>query len=89
VLERGRAPLDACYARARTANPNLGRTHIDITFSIDPDGTTKTVDLKYRNKMDDSAKECMRDAALGLRFPVSMAGRQTATIVFTPPASGP
>jgi hypothetical protein len=39
--------------------------------------------------MDDASKECMRNAALGLRFPESMTGKQTATIVFTPPGSAP
>ena len=58
-----------------------------MTFTINADGRPQTVDLKYRNRMDDGAKECMRDAALSLQFPASMQGTQTATIVFTPPGS--
>ena len=52
---------------------------------VDADGMPHTVDLKYRNRFDDRAKDCMRDAALSLRFPASMQGTQTGTIAFTPP----
>lgn len=87
VLESGRGPFDACYARARASDPNLGRTWIEITFDIEATGTPRTVDLHYRNRIDDTAKECMRDAALALRFPPSMAGSRTGKISFTPPPS--
>ena len=63
----------------------MGRTKVEITFTINADGRPQTVDLKYRNRFDDQAKECMRDAALSLRFPASMQGTQTATIQFAPP----
>ena len=85
VLASNRAAFDACYAQARAVDPTLGRTRVEMTFTIDADGTPHTVDLKYRNRMEDRPKECMRDAALALHFPPSMQGTQTATIVFTPP----
>jgi hypothetical protein len=58
---------------------------VEITFTINADGRPQTVDLKYRNRFDDQAKECMRDAALSLRFPASLQGIQAATIQFAPP----
>jgi hypothetical protein len=85
VVESGRATFDACYAQARTSDPALARTKVEITFAVDADGRPQTVDLKYRNRFDDRAKECMRDAALGLHFPPSMQGTQIATIAFAPP----
>jgi outer membrane biosynthesis protein TonB len=87
VIASNRAAFDACYAQARAKDPTLGRTKVEMTFTINADGRPQTVDLKYRNRMDDGAKECMRDAALSLQFPASMQGTQTATIVFTPPGS--
>jgi hypothetical protein len=85
VLASHRAAFDTCYAQARTLDPTLGRTRVEMTFTVDADGTPHTVDLKYRNRMEDRPKECMRDAALALHFPPSMQGTQTATIVFAPP----
>jgi hypothetical protein len=85
VVASNRAPFDACYAQARAKDPALGRTKMEVTFAVGADGRPRTVDLKYRNGMDDAAKDCMRDAALSLQFPASMQGPQTATIVFTPP----
>jgi hypothetical protein len=84
VVESNRSAFDACYAQARVKDPGLGRTKVELTFSINADGKAQTVDLKYRNRFDDQAKECMRDAALSLRFPSSMQGTQTATVRFTP-----
>ena len=85
VVESGRVAFDACYAQARASDPALARTKVEITFAVNADGRPQTVDLKYRNRFDDRAKECMRDAALGLHFPPSMQGTQTATIAFAPP----
>ncbi len=85
VVAAGRGPLDACYAKARAEDAKLGHTKVEMTFTVDPDGTPKHVDFKYRHRMSDHAKDCLRDAALGLRFPPSMQGMQVATIVFTPP----
>jgi hypothetical protein len=87
VVESSRSAFDACYSQARAKDPTLGRTKVEITFTINADGRPQTVDLKYRNRFDDQAKECMRDAALSLRFPASMQGIQAATIQFTPPGS--
>jgi outer membrane biosynthesis protein TonB len=85
VLDRNRSAFDACYTQARAADANLGRTKVEITFAVNADGVPQTVDLKYRNRFDDKAKDCMRDAALAARFPASMQGSQTATIAFAPP----
>jgi hypothetical protein len=85
VLSHGRAPFDACYALARKTRPDLPRTTVEITFTMDDKGKLLTVDLAYRNRMDDAAKDCMRAAAEALTFPPSLHGKQTGTIVFTPP----
>ena len=84
MLAQGRAPFDACYAKARAANPELGRTNIAITFSMTEEGKPLEVELKYRNRMDDAAKDCMRAAAEALVFPATLHGKQTGTIEFTP-----
>jgi hypothetical protein len=85
VLAQGRAPFDACFALARKTHPDMPRTSVEITFMMDDDGKLKNVDFAYRNRVDDSAKDCMRTAAEGLKFPPSLHGTQTGTIVFTPP----
>jgi hypothetical protein len=85
ILVDNRGSIDACYAKARAADPRLGQTSITFNFAIDSTGKPTTVDLQYRHRLDDGAKECMRDAALALSFPSSMQGRQTATLTLTPP----
>ena len=87
VIESNRAAFDRCYAQARAKDPALGRTKVEMTFTINADGRPQTVDVKYRNRFEDRAKECMRDAALSLQFPASMQGSKTATIAFSPPGS--
>jgi hypothetical protein len=84
ILVSGRASFDDCYSRGRASDRQLGRTSIAFTFDVDAAGKPTTVDLQYRNRMDDSAKECMRDAALRIAFPPSMQGRQTGTLAFRP-----
>ena len=84
LLAKERAPFDACYARARAARPELGRTTLEITFTLDDAGKPMTVDLQYKNRMDEDAKACLRNAALALQFPESLRGKQTGTITFTP-----
>jgi len=84
ILTSGRAPFDECYSRGRAVDRQLGRTSIAFTFDIDAAGKPTTVDLQYRNRLDDSAKECMRDAALRVVFPPSMQGRRTGTLAFRP-----
>jgi hypothetical protein len=81
---RGRAPFDACYALAKKTRPDLGRTNVQITFEMDDYGKLLNVSFIYRNKMDDSAKDCMRAAAEALTFPSSLRGTQTGTILFNP-----
>jgi hypothetical protein len=56
-----------------------------MTFTIDDDGVPHEIEFTYRNRMDDPAKDCIRAAAKQLRFPASLHGTQTGTIVFTPP----
>jgi len=85
VLARGRAPFDACYTLARKTSSNLVHTSVEMTFTVEDDGKVLGVDLAYRNRMDDPAKACMRTAAEALAFPPSLHGKQTGTIVFTPP----
>jgi hypothetical protein len=85
IVESGRPAFETCYAQARTSDPALARTKVEISFAVNADGRPQTVDLKYRNRFDDRAKDCMRDAALGLHVPPSMQGTQTAAIVFAPP----
>jgi hypothetical protein len=85
VLTQGRAPFDACYALARKTRPSLPRTSVEITFAMDDAGKLLNVDLVYRNRMDDAAKDCMRAAAEALTLPPYLHGKQTGTIVFTPP----
>jgi hypothetical protein len=63
----------------------LPRTSVEITFSMDDAGKLLNVDFKYRHRIDDAAKDCMRAAAEALTFPPSLHGKQTGTIVFTPP----
>jgi hypothetical protein len=89
ILASGRAPFDECYSRGRAVDRQLGRTSVAFTFEIDAAGKPTTIDLQYRNRMDDSAKDCMRDAALRVAFPSSMQGRQTGTLAFTPSPSTP
>jgi hypothetical protein len=84
VLMRNRAPFDACYALAKKTRPDIGRTNVQITFEMDDYGKLLNVSFIYRNKMDDSAKDCMRTAAEALKFPSSLRGTQTGTIMFNP-----
>lgn len=84
VLVEGRAPFDACYAQARKTQPNLPRTSVEMTFSMDDDGKLLNVEFAYRNRMDDPAKDCMRKAAEGVKIPPSLHGTQVGTLVFTP-----
>jgi hypothetical protein len=86
VLTNNRAAFDACYGRARAENPALGRTSVEMTFTIDAQGEPKTVDLQYKHRMDERAKECMRSAALSLHFPSALQGQQTGKIAFSPSA---
>ena len=86
VVAGGRAAFDACYAQARSLDPKLGRVKVEMTFAIDADGKPTHVDFKYNRVLADRAKDCMRDAALGLSFPASMQGTQSATTTLAPAA---
>jgi hypothetical protein len=86
ALTQGRAPFDACYALARKTRPDLRRTSLEITWTMDDAGKLLNVDFAYKNRMDDAAKDCMRAAAEALTLPPALQhGKQTGTIVFTPP----
>jgi hypothetical protein len=84
LLSRNRGPFDVCYTKARQLKPDLGRTSIDIAFSIDDEGKLFAVELTYRNRMDDDSKACMKAAAEALTFPPTIRGKQTGTIRFPP-----
>ncbi len=84
VVAANRAGFDACYAQARSLDPKLGATKVEAIFVVDADGKTTTVDFKYRNKFDDKAKDCMRDAGLAIHFPAKMRGVQSVSILFNP-----
>jgi hypothetical protein len=86
VLSRGRAPFDACYTQARATRPDIGRTSVEITFTMDEQGKLLSVELQYRNRMDEGAKDCMRKAAEALKFPSLLYGTQVGTIQFAPPS---
>jgi hypothetical protein len=85
VLASNRAAFDTCYARAREQRPTLGRTSVEMTFTIDAEGRPTNVDLRYKHPIEDRLKECIRDAALALHFPASMQGQQSGAIVLSPP----
>lgn len=84
MLGSNRAAFEACYARAREQRPTLGRTSVEMTFTIDTDGRPTNVDLRYKHTIEDKLKECIRDAALALHFPASMQGQQSGAIVLSP-----
>jgi len=85
VLTANRAAFDTCFTRARGDTPTLGRTSVEMTFTIDADGTPRNVDLRYRRRVEEKFKECLRDAALALHFPASLQGQPSGTIVLAPP----
>jgi hypothetical protein len=85
ALVEGRTAFDACYARARSDDPQLGRTSVEFTFRLDEAGHPMTVDMKYRHRMSETAKECMRDAAMGIPFPGSRPGFHVARLTFPAP----
>ena len=84
VLTQGRAPFDACYAKARAANAELGRTHVDIVFTRDGGDRLTSVELKYRNRFDDASKDCMRTAAEAITFPATLHGTVTGSLDLAP-----
>lgn len=89
LRERGARARTSAAGRLLPARPpgaaHLRHTSVEITFTLDDSGKPVTVALEYRHRMDESAKECMRTAALALQFPPSLRGKQTGTIEFTPP----
>jgi hypothetical protein len=85
LLARRHANFDACYARARSARPELRYASVEITFTLDDTGKPSTVSLEYKHRWDDAAKDCMRAAAMALEFPPSLRGKQVGTITFEPP----
>jgi hypothetical protein len=82
LLARRHADFDACYARARSARPELRHAVVEVSFTVDDTGKPSTVSLEYKHRWDDAAKDCMRAAALALEFPPALRGKQVGTITF-------
>jgi hypothetical protein len=83
---RNRKSFDDCYERARAVNPNLGSTRVDVVVELDASGKPVTVDVHYKHKFDEAAKDCMRTAALALRVAPTNDDHQHATLLFEPRA---
>jgi hypothetical protein len=75
-----RPSLKACYDKARKTNPSLGRTTVTVSVRVDEAGKVTTVDLDYVNKIDDTSKSCMRDAAFAIKLPPGSPRRVTAPV---------
>ena len=82
AVEAARPAVRACYEKARTANPALGRTTVTVSVRVDEKGTVTTVDLEYKHKLDDTAKGCMRDAAFTIKLPAGEPRRVTVPLTF-------
>lgn len=83
VVGANRDGLDRCWEQARATSKGLpSATSVDFTFDVDPAGVPHTVDLQYKHRFEEDAKECLRTAALALRFPEHLAGKQTVTVAF-------
>jgi TonB family protein len=87
AVEASRSALRACYEKARTANPALGRTTVTLSCRVDPAGQVTTVDLEYKHKFDEASKGCMRDAAFAIKMPAGEARRVTVPVTFEPGSS--
>jgi hypothetical protein len=68
AVEAARPSLRACYDKARSANPALGRTMVTLAMHVEG-GHVFSVNIEYKQRFDDASKQCMRDAALAIAFP--------------------
>ena len=84
AVEAARPSLRACYEKARTANPALGRTTVTLSLRVDESGHVSTVDLDYKHKFDEASKGCMRDAAFAIKVPAGEPRRVTVPVTFDP-----
>ncbi len=83
AVEAARASLRACYDKARSANAALGRTTMTLSFRVES-GHVSTVNIDYKNRFDDQAKQCMRDAALAIAFPPGDPRKVEVPVTFEP-----
>jgi TonB family protein len=82
AVERARPSLRACYEKARSANPALGRTTVTLSLRVDETGHVSSVDLEYKHRFDEAAKGCMRDAAFTIQLPPGTPRRVEVPITF-------
>lgn len=68
--------------KARAANPALGRTTVTLSLRVEEAGNVSTVDLEYKHKFDDAAKQCMRDASFAIKLPPGAPRRVEVPITF-------
>jgi hypothetical protein len=84
AVEAARPSLRACYDKARTTNPSLGRTTVSVSLGVGATGQVSTVDLEYKHRFDDAAKACMRDAAFAIKLPPGAARKVEVPVTFEP-----
>jgi hypothetical protein len=85
VVAAARDGLDACWEQARgrrSLPPAPPATTLEITFDVETDGVAHQVHLAYQHRLDEEAKECFRQAALRVRFPGALAGKQKVVVAF-------
>jgi TonB family protein len=82
AVEGARPSLRACYEKARSANPALGRTTVTLSLRVDEAGTVTTVDVQYKHRFDEASKTCMRDAAFAIKLPHGQPRRVEVPITF-------
>ena len=82
AVESARPALRACYDKARSTNPALGRTTVTVSLRVDESGTVSTVDLEYKHRFDDAAKACLREAALAIKFPAGASRKLEFPLTF-------
>jgi hypothetical protein len=72
--------FEACYLRARPANPGL-RGNIVVNFVVSPDGSVPYAAAleEGTDLADDNVIECVLDAFRKLRFQAPVGGRAVAT----------
>jgi len=84
AVEAARSSLRACFDKARSANPALGRTTVTLSLGVDQAGHVSTVDLEYKHRFDDASKSCMRDAAFAIQLPAGQPRKVEVPLTFDP-----
>jgi hypothetical protein len=86
VVASSRDGLDKCWDDARASwkgmPPMPQATTVDITFDIETDGVPHQVHLDYKHRLPEDAKECLRQAALAVKFPDYLAGKPKVPVSF-------